>query len=99
MPKDDFSKEKLHNLLSQLEEELRWCSQHPNDVSDLEMEQLKQAVDELDAKCKKLGGQFYNDFKKFRKDFDYAADHPNEIKSGDFQKFEDMLQQLFRDLK
>nr|NGX35374.1 hypothetical protein [Candidatus Anoxychlamydiales bacterium] len=34
-----------------------------------------------------------------RKDFDYAADHPNEINSGDFQKFEDMLQELFRDLK
>ncbi|NGX28974.1 MAG: hypothetical protein K940chlam1_01166 [Candidatus Anoxychlamydiales bacterium] len=99
IPKDDSSKEKLLNLLSKLEEELRWCAQHPNDVSDFEMQQLKEAIDELDTKCKTLGGQFYSDFKKFRKDFDYAADHPNEINSGDFQKFEDMLQELFRDLK
>ena len=99
MPKDDKCKEKLLSFLSKLEEELRWCSQHPNDVSDIEMEQLKQAIDEFDTKCKTIGGQFYNDFEKFKKAFDYSADHPNEIKSGDFQKFEDMLQQLFRDLK
>lgn len=99
LPKDESCKEKLTNLLDQLETEFRWCTQHPNDVSDIELEQLKQAVDELESKCKEFGGQFYTDFKKFRKEFDYSADHPNEIKTGDFQKFEDMLQNLLKDLK
>ena len=98
-PKENSSKEMLNNLLNQLETEMRWCTQHPNDVSDIELEQLKQSIDELDDRCKTFGGQFYKDFKKFRKDFDYMADHPNEIKAGDFQKFEDMVQQLLKDLK
>jgi len=99
MPKEDNSKDKLNNLLTQLEDELRWCTQHPNDVSNFELEQLKQAVDEFDERCKSFGGKFYKDFKIFRKDFDYLSSHPKEIKPGDFQKFEDMVQQLFRDLK
>jgi len=99
MPKEDSSKSKLNNLLTQLETEFRWCAQHPNDVSNLELEQLKDAIDELEEKCKNFGGKFYNDFTLFRKDFDYLANHPNEIKLGDFQKFEDMVQQLLRDLK
>ncbi len=98
-PKEDSSKETLNNLLSQLEIEFRWCTQHPNDVSDIELEQLKQSIDELEPKCKAFGGQFYEDFQNFRKDFDYIAEHPNEIKMGDFQKYEDMIQQLLRDLK
>lgn len=98
-PKENSSKEKLNNQLSQLETELRWCAQHPNDVSDIELEQLKQSIDDLNNRCKTFGGQFYKDFQNFRKNFDYMADHPNEIKTGDFQKFEDMVQQLLRDLK
>ncbi|HEU64682.1 MAG: hypothetical protein KR126chlam4_01204 [Candidatus Anoxychlamydiales bacterium] len=98
-PKEDSSKEALSNLLSKLETEVRWCTQHPNDVSDIEMQQLKQSVDELNNRCKTFGGQFYKDFQNFRKEFDYMADHPNEIKTGDFQKFEDMIQQLLKDLK
>ncbi len=99
MPKENGSKSKLNNLLSQLETEFRWCAQHPNDVSDIELEQLKESVDSLEERCKIFGGKFYLDFTEFKKKFDYLADHPNEIKSGDFQIIEDMLQQLFRDLK
>lgn len=99
MPKENNSKSKIINLLTQLETEFRWCAQHPNDVSDLELAQLKESVDSLDEKSKILGGRFYKDFTALKKFFDYMADHPNEIKPGDFQKFEDMLQQLFKDLK
>lgn len=98
-PKEESSKETLNNLLSQLETEFRWCSHHPNDVSDIELEQLKQAIDELNSRCKTFGGRFYKDFASFRKEFDYMATHPREIKTGDFQRFEDMIQQLLRDLK
>lgn len=98
-PKENNSKEKLLSSFSKLETEMRWCSQHPNDVSDVELEQLKQAIDEIDPKCKDFGGQFYNDFKNFRKKFDIAADNPQDIKTGDFQKFEDMIQKLLKDLQ
>jgi hypothetical protein len=99
MPKENGNKEKINNLLSQLETEFRWCAQHPNDVSDIQLEQLEQAVDELEERCKLLGGKFYSDFETFRKKFDYMAEHPNKIKLGDYQKFDEMIQQLFRDLK
>lgn len=97
--KEESSKDNLNKLLSKLEDELRWCAQHPNDVSDIEMQQLKQSIDELENRCKTFGGQYYKDWKNFRKKFDYMADHPDEIKTGDFQMFDDMIQQLFRDLK
>lgn len=99
MPKENGSKSKISSLITQLETELRWCAQHPNDVSNNELEQLKQAIDALDERCKIFGGKFYSDFKVFRKEFDYLADHPSEIKAWDFQKFDEMIQQLFRDLK
>jgi len=98
-PKEDSSKETLNNLFSKLETEFRWCSQHPNDVSDIELEQLKQSVDDLENRCKAFGGQFYKDFQNFRKTFDRMAENPNDIEAGDFQKLEDMIQQLLRDLK
>lgn len=99
MPKEENNKSKMDNLISQLENELRWCAQHPRDVSNYELEQLKDSIDALDEKCKIFGGKFYKDFLAFRKEFDYMADHPEEIAEGDFQKFDDEIQQLFRDLK
>lgn len=99
LPKEDSGKSKINNLISQLETEFRWCAQHPNDVSNYELEQLKESVDALDERCKVLGGKFYKDFSAFKKEFDYLSEHPNEIALGDFQRFEDMIQQLFRDLK
>ncbi|MFA6119016.1 MAG: hypothetical protein WCT85_04970 [Parachlamydiales bacterium] len=92
-------KEKMYHLIEKLDDEFRWCVKHPNDVSKIELEQLKQAVDELDDKCKLIGGNFYRNYLKFKRDFDRLATHINEIKFGDYQKFDDMIQQFFRDLK
>lgn len=99
MPKDNGSKSKINNLISHLESEFRWCAQHTNDVTDIQLEQLKEAVDALDEQCKILGGKFYKDFLVFKKEFDFMADHPSKIKWTDYQKFDDMIQKLFRDLK
>ena len=96
---DEPNKNNLNHLLDKLEEEFRWCAQNTNDVSDFELEQLKDAVDMLEGTCKNIGGQLYSDFQKFRKEFDYLADHPKEISAWDFQKFDEMIQTLFRDLK
>ncbi|MBN2480017.1 MAG: hypothetical protein JXA94_07295 [Parachlamydiales bacterium] len=96
---DESKKEKFNHLLNKLEDEFRWCAQHPNDVSDIELEQLKQALEDLTPYAKNIGGKLFNDFKNFKKQFDHSANHPNEVKPGDYQKFDEMIQKLFKDLK
>ena len=99
MPMENADKSKIINLLSQLETEFRWCAQHPNDVSDFELEQLKESIEYFDKNVKDFGGKFYNDFAVLKKIFDNMADYTSEIKPGDSQKIEDMLQKLFQELK
>jgi len=99
-PKKEVSeKEKLFHLVEAMEDEFRWCANHPNDVSLNELEQLKDGIDELDKKFKLIGGKFYEHFLKFRKKFDFLATHINKLKAGDYQHFDEMVQHLFKDLK
>jgi len=93
-PKED----NLYSLIEQLEGEFRWCTQHPNDVSSFEIEQLMQAIKDIETECKSGNATFYKNFMVFKKEFEKLAQKPKEVKPGDFQKFEDMIQQLLRDL-
>ena len=96
---EDKCKEKLYNLINQLEVEFRWCCQHPNDVSKNELDQLMQAVEDLEKHAHHFKGQIYSDYAKFKKEFKEFIKKPEEIKPGDFQRFEDMIQKLFKDLE
>jgi hypothetical protein len=97
--KKHYHDDDINKWISKLETEFRWCAQHPNDVSDIELEQLKQALFEFEAAAKSCGGKFYKDFKDFKAMFIEITKKPKQIRPGQFQEFEDMIQLLIKDLK
>ncbi|NGX56634.1 MAG: hypothetical protein K1060chlam5_00877 [Candidatus Anoxychlamydiales bacterium] len=88
----------LKSKIYQLEEEFRWCAMHPNDVSKVGMEQLKQAIDELYNHILKVGGKFLEHFNHFKSQFEYALENFESIKPSQFQQFEDLIQVIIKDL-
>ncbi len=99
LPAKKHNYDDINKLISKLETEFRWCAQHPNDVSDMELEQLKQALDEFEPMAQTQGGKFYKDFQDFKIMFIDITQNPDKIKPGQFQEFEDMIQLLIKDLK
>ena len=101
MPNKSFESKGEHfsHLLDKLEDEFRWLAQHPNDACEIELNQLNDSIKELSTLAKTVGGKVYKDFVKFQTDFDRACKNFRNIKPGDYQRFDEMIQVLFRDLK
>ena len=87
--------EMLNRFLTRLKIEFRRKAQHPNAICNIELDQLKNYLNDLNKKYQNIEYPFYKNFTLFKKDFDYLADHPNILK----QKFEDMILQFFKYLK
>jgi len=70
-----------------------------NQFTDIEAEQIRQTMNNLNKNCNQIGGQFSKDWNNFRKNLNNKLNNPKKMNNNDFKNFNNQIQQLMKDLK
>ncbi|HEU64684.1 MAG: hypothetical protein KR126chlam4_01206 [Candidatus Anoxychlamydiales bacterium] len=97
-PKGEYNRN-AKNQLNNLRNKLNNWKNKQNEFSDVEAQQIREIMNNVNKDCNQIGGKFTKDWNNFRKNLDSKLNNPKKMDSNDFKNFNNQIQQLMKELK